>query len=485
MNNKLKIFIAIFLLFLIGWFYTTTIREGNSPGGDFSMYILHAKNIVEGREYGDTGYIYNPNYPQLAPETYPPVFPLLLAPVYKGYGLNLTVMKIVCILFFLTSLLIMFFIVKNKIPYGYQIATILIIGLNPFFWTFKDDVASDFPFLFFAYFTLLFAPHVYRDLQSRQKQVGYGILVGLVLSLAYGTRSIGIVLLPCILVYDIIRNRKPTVFAMVITVIYFGFLGLQNLIFHADSSYLDQFTRHPKYLVENLTIYIHAFMLMWDNGIPALGIIRGILFVLISGFAVMGFGSAMKKMTILEIFVPFYLVVVVLWPTPQGARFLIPVIPLIIYYAFLGVDHLSHLMSIRRNLKIKSILLVVLGVVMVFTYLSKYISMDFYHISGGSSNRESQRIFDNIRENTTTEDVFVYRYPRILTLYTGRRASCYHIPQEPSELWDYLHQIGATYLVGSHDDPAFFSLFVDEYPSYLDMVYANADFKLYKIMGFP
>ena len=40
---------AIFLLFLIGLFYTTTIREGNSPGGDFSMYILHAKNIVEGR----------------------------------------------------------------------------------------------------------------------------------------------------------------------------------------------------------------------------------------------------------------------------------------------------------------------------------------------------------------------------------------------------------------------------------------------------
>ena len=40
-----------------------TVREGHNWGGDFAQYILHARNIVEGRPYAQTGYIYNPSNP--------------------------------------------------------------------------------------------------------------------------------------------------------------------------------------------------------------------------------------------------------------------------------------------------------------------------------------------------------------------------------------------------------------------------------------
>jgi hypothetical protein len=89
MVGKIKILTAVTVVAMVGVFYLVTIREGHRWGGDFSMYIHHAKNIVEGIDYRDTGYIYNPFYPSLGPKTYPPVFPLLLSPIYKWFGLKL------------------------------------------------------------------------------------------------------------------------------------------------------------------------------------------------------------------------------------------------------------------------------------------------------------------------------------------------------------------------------------------------------------
>ena len=58
------------------------------------VYIRHAKNLVEGVNYADTGYMYKPER-SIAPTAYPPIFSLLLAPIYKWYGLDLRLMKYV------------------------------------------------------------------------------------------------------------------------------------------------------------------------------------------------------------------------------------------------------------------------------------------------------------------------------------------------------------------------------------------------------
>src|SRR5262245_35441851 len=90
----------LLIISAVGIFYLTTIRQGHAWGDDFSMYISHSRNIVEGRPYADTGYIYNPKK-VVAPKTYPPVYPLILAPVYRLWGLNLTAMKMEVVVIFL------------------------------------------------------------------------------------------------------------------------------------------------------------------------------------------------------------------------------------------------------------------------------------------------------------------------------------------------------------------------------------------------
>lgn len=59
------------------------------------MYIHHARNIVEGKAYADTGYIENPAAHVYGPSSYPIGFPFLLSPAVALGGLHYPTLKVV------------------------------------------------------------------------------------------------------------------------------------------------------------------------------------------------------------------------------------------------------------------------------------------------------------------------------------------------------------------------------------------------------
>ncbi len=61
-----------------------TLSDGHGWGGDFALYVLHARNLAEGRAYTDTGYVVNPLNRWHSPSSYPPVYPSLLASLYAS-----------------------------------------------------------------------------------------------------------------------------------------------------------------------------------------------------------------------------------------------------------------------------------------------------------------------------------------------------------------------------------------------------------------
>ena len=185
------------ILLLVGIFYLSTIRQGHVWGDDFAMYIHHARNIVEGKAYADTGYVYNP-LNVIGPETYPPVFPLLLAPVYRVWGLNLAAMKVEIILLFLLSLLVMYLAFVEELGWLEALAVVALTGFNPRFWGFKENIVSDLPFLLFVYLSFYFV-HKFRQASfSWKTRWLYVALISVSVFLACGTRSIGLVLIPCL-----------------------------------------------------------------------------------------------------------------------------------------------------------------------------------------------------------------------------------------------------------------------------------------------
>src|SRR5690242_20031072 len=80
-ENAERCIAVLVLVTLVMVFQIATIRAGHSWGDDFAQYIQQARNWADGRPFAATGYIHNPDFPAIGPVMYPPLFPMLLAPV--------------------------------------------------------------------------------------------------------------------------------------------------------------------------------------------------------------------------------------------------------------------------------------------------------------------------------------------------------------------------------------------------------------------
>ena len=65
---------------------------------DYAQYLLHAQALVEGRPYGDTGYIYTPLQSFIGPPVLPPGLPLTIAPIVAVAGTHGPLLRVVMIL---------------------------------------------------------------------------------------------------------------------------------------------------------------------------------------------------------------------------------------------------------------------------------------------------------------------------------------------------------------------------------------------------
>jgi hypothetical protein len=504
--------IILVLVLAAGVFYAATFRRGHNPGGDFAQYILHAENLAQGRPYADTGYIYNPHYPGLGPRAYPPVLPLMLAPVYEKFGLNLTPMKILMVFFFMLSLLLCAALAGLSLPFRHVLAILLITALNPFFWNFKDDVVSDIPFLFFF---LLFLWIVDRrsladrrssssqldrrslaDRRSSSSQLdrrslgnrngarpkrkglnmGGGILCGTVMALAFGTRTIGIALPPVLFLSEYYRLRKIGSFTIVSCAVFFVLAAVQGVMFPGGGSYLDQFRGlTPAVVLHNALLYADAMIKFWDNGSAAWGFLRYPVFAALLVPAFYGFLGRIKNPGPAEWFPVVYLPMVLLWPTPQGARFLIPFFPLFLFWTFSGLKR------IRRPLYGNAAFAILL-IAIASTYASKYSTLNFGPIPGGMNDAKRMDCLAFIRGNSHKTDVFICDEPRFLALIAERGASSYFIPESDAAFWNYASDIRATCLVLGPDEPKPIRDLVDRHRGGLKSVYDRGGYTVYKIL---
>jgi hypothetical protein len=467
------------IILLVGAFFLMTLREGQDWGDDFCLYILHAKNIAQGVNYQQTGYIYNPAWVMVAPRTYPPVFPLLLSPIYKLWGLNLEAMKVAVVVSFLLSLFAIFMAFSRSLTWPYLIAMLVIIGFNPTIWQFKDSIASDLPFLLLVYLSIFLIDRAYQPDRHDSPRTLDALLIGFTIYLAYGARSVGLVLLPCLLAYDFLKNRRPTAFSIKVVLITGAFAGLQSLFLHNDSAYAGQFSLGLGHTLFNSREFINELASLLAGVID--NAFRLPLFAVMSCLAIIGYGARIRRqITHFELFPVLYSIPILILPQPIEVRYLFPVFPFYLFYAFLGIRAVSQTKG-RESLT----LLAMLGVFLV-AYAAQYARLDYGPIREGIGKTESQQFFDHIRKETNESDVIAFRKPKALALFTGRRASALHQDPDDQALWKYLRQIKATHLVWGPrylepDYQEFLRSFITRNQDRLQETYANADLIVYKI----
>lgn len=163
--------------------YLALFQPGHSvtAGGDFALYLAHARALAEGRAYADTAFVYNPANAIMSPAAYPAGLPLLLAPVVALFGLEATPIKLVMLGGLLATLWLLHRLAEPALGPRWSAVLVLAAGLSPAILMRRDAVLSDIVFAGWCYLALLGA-------RGRPALLGIGVAMAIL------TRSIGIVL---------------------------------------------------------------------------------------------------------------------------------------------------------------------------------------------------------------------------------------------------------------------------------------------------
>lgn len=449
-------------------FYLATLVKGQNWSGDGSLYILHAQNLVEGRHYLDTGYLLNPVSMFVSPYGYPPVFPLLLAPVYAFFGLDLEAFKWVGVLSFCFSLWLVAKIFETRLERRFVFFLVLTVGLTPYLWDVTNVINADFTFMVFCYLSLFLMLHFLAGdqgrLQASGRQIAASVLIGLSMYLAYGTREIGVVLPLTLLTYDIVCRRRISLLSIAALGIFVIFAWLQSIWFSASfiPEYFEENLKHltdkpsspaemnhlkfvdldPRNILDRAFGYRWALQRFWPSSSSAfINTLNELLFNLFSLLAVGGYILALiRRITVVEIFLAGYIAVLLLFGAPPTVRYLTPIFPFFLYYGFLlcqekifpRVPRLKYLVAGGGFLLLAIISLPVMTTV-------KYPQLEY-----GITHPGATAMFRFIREETRKDDTIVFIKPRIMALMTGRSSATwpskrYSSPEAMNHFFEAVH----------------------------------------------
>ena len=489
---------------LLLWGFTVT--AGHTWGGDFSQYIMHARNLVEGRAYTDTGYIHTA-FAFVGPVAYPPVFPAWLAPVYALYGLDWVALKMVGVASFVLALLCLFLIVRGRIGRWHQLVLFAVLACNPFVWTLKDKIVSDLPFVFLFLLTLWFLKQRYVRQQDGYHDRAQGrwhmaLWLGVLLYLVYGTREIGLVFVPAIIVFELYHFRRLSLISLLAMAVFAALAWWQSGFTRAPldaamqqnlaalaaaqgmqgmaASHIDLIHFNVFDILKQAVRYVSSLQDFWpDSETPWVSLASLLAFALTMLFAILGYLRAvLRDFGIMEIVLAGYLLVLFLFGGFQGLRYLIPVMPLILYYAFR--THYTMLFGPLRRV------MLILGLTFAGSTALVYAASPVYSQTPeqGITSPEAKALLQFVKQSTPQDARFVFNKPRVLSLLTGRAASAWPARGDDDFLLAYMRAIDAGYLVLSDINWQGAALPLGERrtPSGpFELIFSNAMFRVYKL----
>ncbi len=451
------------------------------------MYIMNANNLANGIPYADTGYLYNIDTANVGPKAYPPVFPLMLAPIIAIWGISLKALKLVGVVCFVFLLLyINTKILPGKMSPVFRIIYLVIIGFYPPFFLQANDILSDIPFLLLCTISLKRIDDHTNSFSEDRPDWFQVCLTGIIIYLAYGTRSLGLLILPVILFLDLIRNRRVSLSTIIILIIAISIIVLQSVLIPETGGYFDQFPKNLQefmlVLTNSLLYYFTLFSTIFKFGNY---LIHFIVLLLLLGFVVIGILASVRKgISSYELFLLTYMVVLLFWPSYQGLRFLYPVLPILFIYILGGFQQLM-LKIYQYSAWLPKTIPIILLFSFILYYFNAYIVLLPRPISDIEKS-ETQEIFNFVKTETDTNDVISFFNPRVLALFTGRKSVALAVPAPKGNTLTRIKELAVNYVIvrlnnSLNDQPELIQL-IEENPENFRLVFENPDFRIYQFL---
>ena len=407
------------------------LTNGHDWGDDFASYIMQARSISEWNMQDfikhNSFTIQNSDFP-IGPIAYPWGYPLLLAPIYKFSGMSLYGFKMLNIGMYLSFLICLYFLLsKNRLSSLESLLLTALFAFNPEILRFQDNILSDTSFLFFSTLSLLLIDRFVVDKDG--PTIGQASGIGLAVFAAYFVRSNGLVLLVSLLLWQVIQFRKNrkghtnkgisrNLITVYLTFAVFWFCC--SLLFpNGQGSYLSQYSLLDLAGLKKSIIYYLQVWGTFFSSIPAANFLSKIFIA----FFLIGLVSSPWRDPFLKLYFVLTLTVFVLYPLPQGLRYLFPILPIFIYQAYIGVTWTASKIAKDRTTARWLAGSFWIGVVLVFLWTS--IGLGITNLRGnrqrgGPFDRESLEMYRFVKEKTPKSSVILFFKPRLLRMMTDR-----------------------------------------------------------------
>lgn len=424
--------LALLAAIVILGFFLVSLLNGNAQhpwGDDWAQYVMHARNILTGHAYGDTGYLFNPDYPNVGPPTYPPGLPLLLIPALAAYGVNILALKFVCLICAALALSVAFRLLSAVVGQGAALITIFLLALHPYVWALGQEIASEAPFLLFTLLVLCLAS---RPIPRGAAGTAVGMLLGFLIFYSVSIRSIGIVLLPAIIVYGW-AHRKPWAWLVAAVLTFTVLIWLQTNFLVRPTTYENEL-KVPTVglIVGNMYGYLLA-LADWFPLPARLGAIAAAGTVFMATVGVWGVctrpqpvananGTGVRaiaaRIPLVLWYLIFYMGALCLAALVPNPRYLLPVMPIFIGFSIVGGA------LILRRVAAPNWIAPAAVTLLAISFVASHAVLHFREANkvGSANCGPCMEMFAFVRTTTAPSSVVMFAKPRAMALFGGRHS---------------------------------------------------------------
>lgn len=416
------LFIIILISLIIG---VSSLRRGHEWGDDFAWYIVQAKSILNGTtdEFMEQSSFTNEeSTTHLGPVAYPWGYPLILVPFYALKGISPLALKLPGLFFYGGFLICLYLLMKTRLTRTESMLMVALFAFNPLLLQFLDQILSDIPFLFFSTLSLL--------LMTRADKSGILLYVLLGTTIFFTTflRITGVLLLGSFLTVEFFRSlnhRSDRTIVMeiirrsFIVCSVFLLLWIMNILLFPSGgdSYFSQYAGLIETASELAPAYFNIFSLFFGQA-------QGwkYLYYVVLVFFLWGAWERRTQDSIFLLFFAFWMIVHITYPYWQGPRYVFPLLPIFIYFAFQGMKAAVRKLPGQYHVTGKRVLYgfwVLLAGVFLFTSgTNAYLNLQNNREINGPFDPYSVEVYDYIKEETPPDSVVVFFKPRVMLMMT-------------------------------------------------------------------
>ena len=420
--RKALLAVMILISFIVG---ASTLTRGHQWGDDFAWYIVQAKSILDGstNEFMQQSTFTNQeSTTHLGPLAYPWGYPLILLPVYAIKGISPLALKLPGLFFYAGFLVCLYLLMKARLSEAESLLVVSLFAFNPLLLEFLDQILSDIPFLFFSTLSLLLMT------RKGERNILHHVWIGTAIFFTTFLRVTGVLLLGCFLIVEffrLLKYRQDRITAVEIikgssiVCLVFILLWATNLLLFPSGgeSYFSQYASLMETAKGFIPAYFNVFSFFFGNTQS-----WKYLYYAVFLFFLLGVWYQGKQEPIFILFFVLWMMVHVTYPYWQGPRYIFPLLPIFIYFAFQGMKFLIerlpegyHLIARRA---VYGFWILIAGLLFVKSSTNAYLNLQHDRGINGPFDPYSTEVYNYIKEKTPPDSVVVFFKPRVMVMMT-------------------------------------------------------------------